>query len=325
MGKRDEGWGMRDGKGLKIRRYRMAWNVPLGGKTPQKRKANGGVRPLFLAVAALIVVAGIGIIVWMASNSQTSPAVDDVKPGKKSAIITEVKPDIAPPKPEVKAEEPAYRTNRWGEVVQRQKPETYVDERGVLRYKKGNGRVPNPDDFKNPTRISTRGNMHEFKHPVENEIAALIIAQPGEPLVGEPDYDALKRDFVNALIDKIEIDEEDSELDKELKQNVEDLKKDLAECVKNGEDIAEIFREARRELRMSADYKQNLNEVVLEQLYDPDISDEDLATTMQAANKMLEDKGIEPLSEKRMLRARSRMLRAQERRKAAAEAANSAN
>ena len=325
MGKRDEGWGMRDGKGLKIRRYRMAWNVPQGGKTPQKRKANGGVRPLFLAVAALIVVVGIGIVAWMASNSQTSPAVDDVKPGKKSAIITEVKPDIAPPKPEVKAEEPAYRTNRWGEVVQRQKPETYVDERGVLRYKKGNGRVPNPDDFKNPTRISTRGNMHEFKHPVENEIAALIIAQPGEPLVGEPDYDALKRDFVNALIDKIEIDEEDSELDKELKQNVEDLKKDLAECVKNGEDIAEIFREARRELRMSADYKQNLNEVVLEQLYDPDISDEDLATTMQAANKMLEDKGIEPMSEKRMLRARSRMLRAQERRNAAAEAANSAN
>ena len=162
--------------------------------------------------------------------------------------------------------------------------------------------------------------MHEFKHPVENEIAALIMAQPGEPLVGEPDYDALKRDFVNALIDKIEMDEEDSELDKELKQNVEDLKKDLAERVKNGEDIVEIFKEARRELRMSADYKQNLNDVVLEQLYDPDISDEDLATTMQAANKMLEDKGIEPISETRFLKVRKRMLRAQARRDAEAAA-----
>ena len=298
----------------------MAWNVPQGGKTPQKRKANGAVRPLFLAVAALIVVVGIGIVAWMASNSQTSPAVDDVKPNRKSAIITEVKPDVASPKPEVKAEEPAYRTNRWGNVVKRQKPETYVDERGVLRYKKGNGRVPNPEDFKNPTRISTRGNIHEFKHPVENEIAALIMAQPGEPLVGEPDYSNMKQYFINALIDKIEIGEDDSEMDRELKQNVEELKKELAERVKNGEDIVEIFKEARRELRMSADYKQNLNEVVLEQLYDPDISDEDLATTMQAANKMLGDKGIEPISETRFLKVRKRMLRAQARRDAEAAA-----
>jgi len=200
-----------------------------------------------------------------------------------------------------------------------------VDERGILRYKKGNGRVPKPDDFKNPIRISTRGNMHEFKHPVENEIAALIMAQPGEPLVGEPDYSNMKQDFVNALIDKIEISEDDSEMDRELKQNVEELKKELAERVKNGEDIVEIFKEARRELRMSADYKQNLDEVVLEQLYDPDISDEDLATTMQAANKMLEDKGIEPISETRFLKVRKRMLRAQARRDAEAAAANSAN
>ena len=167
--------------------------------------------------------------------------------------------------------------------------------------------------------------MHEFKHPVENEIAALIMAQPGEPLVGEPDYSNMKQDFVNALIDKIEISEDDSEMDRELKQNVEELKKELAERVKNGEDIVEIFKEARRELRLSADYKQNLNEVVLEQLYDPDISDEDLATTMQAANKMLEDKGIEPISETRFLKVRKRMLRAQERRKAEAAGLPAAN
>ena len=304
----------------------MAWNAPQGGKTPQKSRPNGGVRPLFLAVVVLAAVAGVGVVVWMASGKPSSPVADEgKKDGKKPSTIAVAKPTAKSSKHEVSVEEPAYRTNRWGEVVKRQKPETYRDERGVLRFKNGNGRVPNPDDFKNPTRISTRGNMHEFKHPVENEIAALIMAQPGEPLVGEPDYDALKRDFVNALIDKIEIDEEDSELDKELKQNVEDLKKDLAERVKNGEDMAEIFREARRELQQSAQFKQNIDDLVLEQLYNPEISDEDLTTTFEAANKMLESKGIEPMSEKRMLRARSRMLRAQERRNAVAEAANSAN
>jgi len=301
----------------------MAWNAPQSGKMPQRVKSNGGVRPLFLAGAAFVVVAVVGIVAWLIIGGEKPPEKAEPPKVKKTSPIKTVAPDLTPAKPVVKDEPPAMRTNRWGEVVKRKKPETYVDERGILRYKKGNGRVPNPDDFKNPIRISTRGNMHEFKHPVENEIAALIMAQPGEPLVGEPDYSNMKQDFVNALIDKIEISEDDSEMDRELKQNVEELKKELAERVKNGEDIVEIFKEARRELRMSADYKQNLNEVVLEQLYDPDISDEDLATTMQAANKMLEDKGIEPISETRFLKVRKRMLRAQARREA--EAATNPN
>lgn len=301
----------------------MAWNAPQGGKTPQKSKPNGGVRPLFLTVVVLAAVAGVGVVVWMASGKPSSPVADEgKKDGKKPSTIAVAKPTAKSSKHEVSVEEPAYRTNRWGEVVKRQKPETYRDERGVLRYKNGNGRVPNPDDFKNPTRISTRGNMHEFKHPVENEIAALIMTQPGEPLVGEPDYSNMKQDFVNALLDKIEIGEDDSELDRELKLNVEEMKKELAERVKNGEDIVEIFKEARRELRASAEYRNSLGELVQEQLYNPEISDEDLASTIKAANKMLEAKGIEPIGETRFLKVRNRMLRAQARR-AAAEAAGS--
>ena len=304
----------------------MAWNVQQGGKTPQKNKHNGGMRPLFLAVVVLAAVAGVGVVVWMASGKPSSPVADEgKKDGKKPSTIAVAKPTAKPSKQEVAVEEPAYRTNRWGEVVKRQKPETYRDERGVLRYKNGNGRVPNPDDFKNPTRISTRGNMHEFKHPVENEIAALIMTQPGEPLVGEPDYSNMKQDFVNALLDKIEIGEDDSELDRELKLNVEEMKKELAERVKNGEDIVEIFKEARRELRASAEYRNSLGELVQEQLYNPEISDEDLASTIKAANKMLEAKGIEPIGETRFLKVRNRMLRAQERRKAEAAGSPAAN
>ena len=304
----------------------MAWNVPQGGKTPQKSNQNGGVRPLFLAVGALVAVAVVGVVVWMASGKPSAPVADEgKKDAKKPSTIAVAKPTAKPSKQEVAVEEPAYRTNRWGEVVKRQKPETYRDERGVLRYKNGNGRVPNPDDFKNPTRISTRGNMHEFKHPVENEIAALIMTQPGEPIVGEPDYSNMKQDFVNALLDKIEIGEDDSELDRELKLNVEEMKKELAERVKNGEDIVEIFKEARRELRASAEYRNSLGELVQEQLYNPEISDEDLASTIKAANKMLEAKGIEPIGETRFLKVRNRMLRAQERRKAEAAGSPAAN
>ena len=305
----------------------MAWNGSNGrGERPQSKPRQPKRRPqgLLVAVCGLVVLAGVCVVAWVMSGGEKPPQKTD-EPRKEKKTTPVVVSDAKPAKPVAQEESPGVRTNRWGEVVKRKKPETYVDERGILRYKKGNGRVPNPDDFKNPTRISTRGNMHEFKHPVENEIATLIMAQPGEMLVGEPDYSNMKQDFVNALIDKIEIDEDDSEMDRELKQNVEELKKELAERVKNGEDLVEILKEARRELRMSADYKQNLNDVILEQLYDPSISDDELATAMQAANKMLEAKGIEPIAETRFLKVRKRMLRAQERRNAEAAGLPAAN
>lgn len=305
----------------------MAWNGSTGrGERPQSKPRQPKRRPqgLLVAVCGLVVLAGVCVVAWVMSGGE-KPTQKADGPSKVKKTTPVASSNTKPAKPVAQEESPGVRTNRWGEVVKRQKPETYVDERGILRYKKGNGRVPNPDDFKNPTRISTRGNMHEFKHPVENEIAVLIMAQPGEMIVGEPDYSNMKQDFINALIDKIEIDEDDSEMDRELKQNVEELKKELAERVKNGEDLVEILKEARRELRMSADYKQNLNDVILEQLYDPSISDDELATAMQAANKMLEAKGIEPIAETRFLKVRKRMLRAQERRKAEAAGLPAAN
>lgn len=305
----------------------MAWNGSTGrGERPQSkpRQPKRSPQGLLVAVCGLVVLAGVCIVAWVMSGGE-KPTQKPDEPRKVKKTPPVVSSNTKPAKPVAQEESPGVRTNRWGEVVKRQKPETYVDERGILRYKKGNGRVPNPDDFKNPTRISTRGNMHEFKHPVENEIAALIMTQPGEPLVGEPDYSNMKQDFVNALLDKIEIGEDDSELDRELKRNVEEMKKELSERVKNGEDIVEIFKEARRELRASAEYKNSLGELLQEQLYNPEISDEDLASTIKAANKMLEAKGIEPIGETRFLKVRNRMLRAQERRRAEAAGSPAAN
>jgi hypothetical protein len=300
----------------------MPWNVAKSGKMPQRSK--GAERKIgriaLVLIASLLILGFVFYAVKCVSNEHDEQRLSSSP--KKTKRIAVVKPTITPVKPAIKEDEVTYRTNRWGEVVKRKKPETYVDERGVLRYKKGNGRVPNPEDFKNPTRISNRGNIHEFRHPIENEIAALIMTRPGDFLVGEPDYSNLKQDFVNALLHPIEIGEDDNEVDRELKKNVEEIKRELAERVKGGEDLVEILKEARRELRQSAEYKQNLDEIVQEQIYNPEISDEDLATAFQAANKMLEAKGIEPMSEKRILRARSRMLRAQERRNAAAAASS---
>ena len=70
----------------------MAWNAPQGGKTPQKSRPNGGVRPLFLAVVVLAAVAGVGVVVWMASGKPSAPVADEgKKDGKKPSTIAVAK------------------------------------------------------------------------------------------------------------------------------------------------------------------------------------------------------------------------------------------
>ena len=209
-----------------------------------------------------------------------------------------------------------FRTNRFGEVVRRVKPETYVDARGILRYKNGNARVPNPDDFKNPIRIERSTGLPHFNHPVEDEIATLISVAPGETLVGEISYRGFDRDFVNSLLDKIEFSEDDSEYDREIKQGVIEVKKDLAARIKNGEDLVQILKDARSELMRSAEYKNQIGDLVHEQLLDPTVSDEELKDSIAAANKRLESKGLAPIKETKFLRARERVLLVQERKAA---------
>ena len=237
---------------------------------------------------------------------------------RKDSRISEVRPATNLPKTTqaevvVKDDDLGFRTNRFGEVVTRVKPETYVDARGVLRYKNGNARVPNPDDFKNPIRIERSTGLPHFNHPVEAEIATLISAEPGEPIVGEISYRGFDDDFVNSLLEKIEFSEEDSDYDREVKQGVIEVKKDLAERIKNGEDLVQILKDARSELMRSAEYKAQIGELVHEQLLNPNVSDDELKDTIAAANKILESKGIAPIKETKFLRARERVLLAQER------------
>lgn len=308
----------------------MAWNgsaQPSGKATARSSggrnsKPSSSARSKFKAVVGVLLLLSVvgGVVVFVLNSKEET--VPEAKPVVTKPVAVgktgETRLHYPTQTESVAPEEPvSLRTNRWGEVVKRKKPETYTDEAGVLRYKVGNARVPNPDDFKNPIRISHEGCMHEFSHPVENEIALLISIQPGEPLVGEPDYENMKQDFANALLDKIEIGDDDSDVDRELKKNVAEIKQQLAERVKNGEDLIEIMKDARRELRQSAEYKQQLTDLVQEQLYDPYIPDEDLKSAFDAANRMLEEKGIEPIKETRFLRARNRILRVQEQRNAA--------
>lgn len=296
----------------------MAWNGSNGrGERPQSKSQQPKKRPqgLLLAVCGLAVFACVCVVAWVMSGGE-KPSQKTDEPRKEKKTTPVVASDTKPTKEAAQDESPGVRTNRWGEVVKRIKPETYVDARGVLRYKNGNARVPNPDDFKNPIRIERSTGLPHFNHPVEDEIATLISVAPGETLVGEISYRGFDKDFVNSLLEKIEFSEDDSEYDREIKQGVIEVKKDLAARIKNGEDLVQILKDARSELMRSAEYKNQIGDLVHEQLLDPNVSDEELKDSIAAANKLLESKGIAPIKETKFLRARERVLLVQERKAA---------
>ena len=139
----------------------------------------------------------------------------------------------------------------------------------------------------------TKSKYSIFKHRSENEIARLLFLKPGDNLIGTPNYSALKDDFLNSLNEKILINPDDTEEIRLIKQNVIEAKANLKAAHDRGEDIAQIMLDARKECQELARYKRLLTQNIFEALADD--PDSDVDSYIEAANKMLEEKGIAPL------------------------------
>ena len=264
-------------------------------------------------VAGLLVVA-VAVVAWYFLSATKTDAPEENK-SKKQAKIAEVTPVKAPP---ANAEEPKPEpvqmvTNRHGKVVQKKKPETYVDAAGVERYVKGNGRVP----LKNPEKYLVKSVVHpnaypDFKHDSENEIANLLTIESGGMIFGDREYDKrFEQDFLQALMEPVEITEEDSEEDRRIKENVEAAKHEIAERIKQGENLGDILTAERDEIRRLAQYKQQMEEIFHEQISTGEIqTEQDLDDFCKAVNTMLESKGIEPFKISGLMRRRLGLDRA---------------
>ncbi len=278
------GWNGSDGGGeRRVRRTRTPARA-----SPSATRFDRGI-PTKWGVALLILVVGVAGVIGLLRYT-----CNDEGMARQDASPVKARRDVAPPKADAPA--PEMVTNRRGQVVRKRRPETYRDERGVLRYKAGGARAPEKDEFKNPIKIATHSNHPQFKYSCENEIATLITLEPGDMLAGEPDYgERFKRDFLQALMEPIKINEDDSERDKEIKRLVEEEKHELAKRIKAGEDIGEIFAEARAEARRLAAIRRDIVNLANEMTADGEMTEQDMTDCYKAANKMLEEKGLAPM------------------------------
>lgn len=275
--------------------------------TAANKRMAGSPSPVRGIVAAVIVAAAAFVALRFLSQKQEE-VMPDAKPRKQSKIEAVPPAPAVPPKVEQPKPEPVQMvTNRHGKVVQRKKPETYVDAAGVERYVKGNSRVP----LKNPEKYLVKSVVHpnaypDFKHDSENEIANLLTIENGGMIFGDREYDKrFEQDFLQALMEPVEINEDDSENDRLIKENVEAAKKEIAQRIKNGENLGDILTAEREEIRRLAQYKQQMEDIFHERLASGEINTEQgLDDFCKAINTMLESKGIEPFKISGLMRRR---------------------
>lgn len=287
----------------------MSWNGfngkgGVGQKTPAPRKVHA--RNTFLR--GLIIGAGLALVlgVYLLSSHSHPEITKKAEEGKISKPKPEVKHPTSVQKTEATANEIVMKRDPKGTLRPFVKPKTYRDDKGVLRYKAGGARAPEIDEFKNATPIDTPSNIPRFKYHVEDEIATLLTIEPGGALFGTPHYDKrFEQDFINSLMEPVQINDEDSEQDKQLKREVEATKRDLVERIKAGENLAEIFTQTRDEIRRMAAVKRDIISLAREETSSREMSDEDVRTYYDAVNKMLEDKGLAPVNVNAVMRRRA--------------------
>ena len=135
-----------------------------------------------------------------------------------------------------------------------------------------------------------------FKYRSDNEIARILMSNPGSAVVGTRRYDMwFEKQFQKSLETPITISEDDEEWQADLKRLVIQARQELKEAHDRGEDVAEIMSESRRQLQDLSGYRRSIGRVYAEKRREC-ATEEEVAQLQQAVNAMLEQKGCAPMN-----------------------------
>ena len=269
----------------------MAWNQPDGSRsTNAGRQRGGSQRSALLGVGAGIVVVA-ALSAWWFWPTDGSNG-ENVEPSKK-ALSHEARPK----RPVKKAESPPKVEETDANHAEKPK-ELPPQQLGEVRdgyVLLGSGLHKIRGEVTNNCAL-TRGKYEIFKHSAENTIAALLSIKFGDTLIGEPDYQgSFAESLRRSLGEEIKIEETDTPEQVELKRAVIEVKDELKKAMDRGEDVEKIIIEARRECQELARAKQMMMADVYEFVDKDAVTQDDVETYVEAANKLLESKGIAPI------------------------------
>ena len=268
-----------------------------------QKKAPTRVQPLRIILMSVVALMVIACVVWLASHSNNieEPSADK---SLKSGKITEVKPAATRPVKDAPNEEAKIPAA----PLPPQKPHEVRD--GMLML--SNGELLPTNKLR---KVSIEDRKPRFKyaifdHSTDNELAAILTLRPGQSLIGGPirrgDY---KAEFLKSIETPIVVHKDDPEDVQEVKRAVIDARLLIKEAIDRGEDPAEIIKEAYEEAQKLALYKDDIRREVMNMAKDGDYTDQEVDDLIEAANKMLESKGIEPMNLGPVMKARLRTLK----------------
>ena len=247
-----------------------------------KRSLN--IKPYFIMGMILLLIVG-GTIVFVRSRQQNSQDDGEVqnerhhkiieKPrAKKSAteIARDEKPKPLPPQ-------------KIGEVR-----DGYVLLPNGKRHKRNGMKEIKVSEWNN------KGRYQIFDSFTDNEFATLLTLKPGEMLIGggvfPKDYEAR---FLKSLETPIIVSKDDPDDIKDVKRAVIQTRLEMKAALDRGEDIRQYVKAAYEEAQKLASYKDVIAEELRNLRSQPDLTDDDIDVFVEAANKMLESKGIAPI------------------------------
>ena len=147
-----------------------------------------------------------------------------------------------------------------------------------------------PDDLLN--QMIAKGKRPLFRH--QSDIWFSQFVEPGVRVPPIPINANLKDSFIASLTDPIEFSDEDSDLDRLVKEEVSNMRKQAAEWIKSGK----TFEDYMTELQTRQEKEATKVEVVREVLLTSFREDEDPNKTIelwQAFNKKMSEEGLRPI------------------------------
>lgn len=264
----------------------MAWNRPSAANQQPAQKSGSKAPSKMRGVIAGAVVVVLGALCFFLFSGKSEAPRGKVEKGR--GRIKEVMPAVAP------------KTVAMSPTNTVEKKEPYRDKDGNLWIEPGRPYIA-PDAIKvhYPDREEPLEKV--FKHGCNIQIAQMLSIQPGELVEQEVYGKGFDYSFTESIGDKIVINPDDDEQTKSIKQLVIDARKEIIARVKQGETPSQIMTDTWEELYVLGRFRQDLKDQLLEMSKNGEAAGDDAADMIAAADKMLEQKGLPPIKNKRLL------------------------
>ena len=263
-------------------------------------------------VAGLVVVALAAAVICYVlffGDKAKKPVREDTKKG----FIKEVTPAAAPKA----VEKPVELTPEEKEKARRKAGGMYTNDYGYVYNRPIRGPVITNDCNKTVQKSFA---ATVFTDPADRAIGALLDAEPGTMFVGDPGKmygPSFTRKFLKSIEHPIIVEPGDSEDVALLKKAVREAKIEMKARYDAGEDLGDMMLAARKELQTLGFYKNELSAELNRIAKDRSLTEDDMKDFVEAANKMLAERGASGLTMPRSAALRFERMR----KKAAAEAA----